>query len=51
MVDTAASMEARMSEVLSEARRIILPERTVTSARFRSFSTLKVMAASASLLK
>ena len=41
----------RMSEVLSEARRIMLPDRTVTSHTFRPFSTLKTTEASPSVLK
>ena len=40
-----------MSEVLSEERRIILPERTVISQTFRPFSTLKTTEASPSFLK
>ena len=40
-----------MSEVLSETRMMVPPERMVTSALLRSFSTLKVMEASASVLK
>ena len=49
--ETAASMVANISEVLSDTRMIVLPERTVSSTLFRSFSTLKTMAASASALK
>ena len=51
MPETQASMDARISEVLSEARRIMLPERTVISQTFRSFSTLKTTDASPSVLK
>ena len=51
-VVTAASMEAYISEVLSETRKMVPLERTVTSTLlFRSFSTLNVMAAVASSLK
>ena len=49
---TAASMEACISEVLSDTRKMVPLERMVTSTRFsRSFSTLKVMVAVASSLK
>ena len=44
-------MVANISEVLSDTRMMVPPERTVSSTLFRSFSTLKTMAASASALK
>ena len=51
-VVTAASMEACISEVLSDTRKMVPLERMVISTLlFRSFSTLNVMAAVASSLK
>ena len=44
-------MEARISAVLSETRKMVPLDRMVTSTWFRSFSILKVSAAVASSLK
>ena len=48
---TAASMEACISEVLSDTRKMVPLDRMVTSTRLRSFSTLNVSEAVASSLK
>ena len=48
---TAASTDANISDVLSATRRMVLPDRMVSSTLFRFFSTEKTRLASASFLK